>query len=128
VRHFGWEYFIRISKNEGIYPSSSRFDFDLRRTVIHDFFSSDWCVFFCVLLNPVQDLLFSILVEGDVLSSLSRIVQPMREGRLGTGVWAVECSGQCSHGDWDIIARFCNIPRECDLLASKQAVENPIPL
>jgi hypothetical protein len=58
---------IRMPMNEGIYQSSSRFDLELRRTIIHDFCSRDWCVLFCVLLNPVEDLLFMISVEGDIL-------------------------------------------------------------
>jgi hypothetical protein len=102
-----------VPKNEGIYPSSSKFDLDLRRTIMHDFSSCDWCVLFCVLLNPVEDLLFTILVEGDMLSSLSRFVQPMGEGRLDTGWWTAECSRQCINGDWDIVMRYCNIPHEC---------------
>jgi hypothetical protein len=35
--------------------------------------------------NPIEDLLFTILVEGGVLSSLSGLVEPIREGRLDTG-------------------------------------------
>jgi hypothetical protein len=60
------DYLIGMSKNEGICSSSSRFDFDLRRPIIHDFSSHDSCLFFCVLLNPVEDLLFTLLVDGDM--------------------------------------------------------------
>jgi hypothetical protein len=60
---------IRWPKNEGIYPSSSRFDLKLRLSIIHDFSTRERCVLFRVLVNPVEELLFTILVEGDVLSS-----------------------------------------------------------
>jgi hypothetical protein len=110
---------IRMPKNEGIYPSSSRSDFKLRCIIIHDFSFRHWCVFFWVLLNPVEDLLFTILVEGDMLSSLPRFVQPMREGRLDTRSWTVECSCRCINGDWDIVTRFCNILRESNPVISK---------
>jgi hypothetical protein len=105
---------IRMPKKEGIYQSSSRCDIDLRRTIIHDFSSRDWCVLFCVLLNSIEDLLFTILIEGDILSWLPRFVQPMREGRFDTGSWTGECSRQCVNGDWDIVTRLCNIFHECD--------------
>jgi hypothetical protein len=64
----------RMPKNEGICLSSSRFDLELRRTIIHDFSSRDWCILFCVLLNPVEDLLFTILVHGDMFFSLPQFV------------------------------------------------------
>jgi hypothetical protein len=99
---------IRTSKTEGFYPSSSRVDLKLRCTIIHDFSSRDWRVFFCILL-----------IDGNMLSSLSPLVQPVREGRLDTGSWAVECSRQCIDGYWDIVTRFCNIHHECFWLASQ---------
>jgi hypothetical protein len=105
---FCFDDLIRIPKDEGIHPSSSRFDLKLRRTIIHDFFSRDWCVLFCVLVNPVEILLCTILIEGDMLSSLPRCVQPMREGRVDTRSWTGEYSGQCINGDWDILTRLCN--------------------
>jgi hypothetical protein len=37
---------------------------------------------FCALSNPAQDLLLTISVEGDMLSSFSGLAQPVREGRL----------------------------------------------
>jgi hypothetical protein len=74
--------------------------------MIHDFVACDWGVFFCVLLNPVEDFLLTILVEGNLLSSWTGIVQPVREGRLDTGSWTVECYRQCIIGDWDIGTRF----------------------
>jgi hypothetical protein len=107
------------SKNEGIYPLSSKFDLKFRCNIIHSFSSRDWCVFFCVLSNPVEDLLLTIFVKGDMLSSLSGLVQPVRESHLDTRSWTVECSHQRINGDWDIVAGFCNILHECNLLASK---------
>jgi hypothetical protein len=87
--------------------------------MIRDFSSRDWCVSFCVLPNPVEDLLLMILVDGDILSSLSSIVQPVHDGRLDTRSWAVECSRQCIDRDWDIVTRFCNMLHECNLQASR---------
>jgi hypothetical protein len=108
-----------MSKNEGICRASSRFDLELRRTIIQEVSSRDWCVLFSVLLNSVEDLLFTISVEGDMLSRLPPFIQPMREGSLGTEWWTVECSRQRINGDWDIVTRFCLILHECNLLASK---------
>jgi hypothetical protein len=104
---------IRMPENECVYPSSIIFDLELRRTIIHDFFSRDWCVFFCVLLNLVEHLL------RDMLSSLPRFVQPMHQGQLDRGSWTVKCSRQCIDGDWDMVARFCNILHEFNLVVSK---------
>jgi hypothetical protein len=123
------DYCVRMSKSEGIYHSSSRFDLELRRTIIHDFSSRDWCVLFCVLFNPLGDLLFTILVQGDMLSSLPTFIQPMREGRLDTKSWTFECSHQCIDRDWYIITRFCNIHHKCNLMASKfKSSTNRVPL
>jgi hypothetical protein len=113
---------MRMRRNEGIDQSSSSFDLELRRTIIQDFSSRDWCVLFCVLLNQVEDLLFTILVDGDRLSSscvLPRFAHPMRDGRLDTRSWTDECSRQCINGDGDIVTRFCNILHECNLVVSK---------
>jgi hypothetical protein len=108
-----------MSKNEEIDQCSSKFAFLLNCTIIHDFSSHDWCIFFCILLHSLEDLLLTILVEGDMLSSLSGLIQPVREGRLDTGSWAIEWSSQCIDGDWDIVTRFCNVLHRCNLLVSK---------
>jgi hypothetical protein len=68
-----------MSKNDGIHPASSKFDLKLRCTIIHDFYSRGWCIFLGVLPNPVEDLLLTNFIEGDMLSSFSGIVQPMRK-------------------------------------------------
>jgi hypothetical protein len=65
---------IQMSKNEGIHQSSGKFHLEFSRAMIHDFCFRDWCVLFRVLSNPVGDLLFPILVEGDMLSSLPGLV------------------------------------------------------
>jgi hypothetical protein len=38
----------------------------------------------------IEDLLFTISIEGRMLSSLSGLVQPMCEGRLDTGSWNLQ--------------------------------------
>jgi hypothetical protein len=58
---------------------------------------------FCVLSNPVEDFLFTILLEGDMLSSLSAMVHPVCEGRLDTKSWTVECSRQPIDEDCAIV-------------------------
>jgi hypothetical protein len=65
---------IQMSKNEGIHLSSGKFNLEFRRTMIHDFCFRDWCVLFRVLSNPIEALLFPILVEGGMLSSLPGLV------------------------------------------------------
>jgi hypothetical protein len=102
----------RVSKNEGICQYSSKFDLELSCRIIHDFCFRDWYVFFCVLWNPVEDLMRAIFIEGDMLSSLSWIVQPVRRGRLDMGSWTVEFSRQRINRDWDLVTRFCNILHE----------------
>jgi hypothetical protein len=94
---FLWEAFhlggvIQISKSEEMHPSLGEFDLEFSRAIIPDFSSRECCVVFCVLSNPVEDLLFTILVEGRMPSSLPRFVQPIREGRLDTESSTVECS------------------------------------
>jgi hypothetical protein len=64
-------------------------------------------------------LLFTILVEGGMLSSLPWFLEPLGPGRLHTGSWTVESSHQHIDGDWYIVTRFCNILRVCNLIISK---------
>jgi hypothetical protein len=87
--------------------------------MIHDFCFRDWYVLFRVLLNPIEDLLFALLVEGGILSSLPGLVSPMRQGRLQAGSWTIESSRQRIDGDWYIVTRFCNIVHVCYLMAPK---------
>jgi hypothetical protein len=109
----------RMSKNKLIYQSSIESDLKLSYAIIHDFSSRERCVIFCVLSSPVKALRLRILVDGDMHSSLSGLVQLGREGRLATRSWAVECSRQCIDRDWDIVTRFYNILHESELLLSK---------
>jgi hypothetical protein len=98
-----------MSKNEGIHSSSGKFHFEFSPAMIRDFCFRGWCVLFPVLSNPVEDLLFPILEEVGMLSSLPGLVEPMRQGRLHTGPWVVESSPQRIDGDWYIVTRFGNI-------------------
>jgi hypothetical protein len=68
------DHVIEISKNEGIHPSSGKLDLEFSRAMIHDFCFRDWCVLFRVRSNSVEDLLFQILAEGSMLSSLPWLV------------------------------------------------------
>jgi hypothetical protein len=54
----------------------------LARTVIFDFRFADWWAFFGVLLNPIENLLFTVLTKGGLLPSLSWRLQAMRECRV----------------------------------------------
>jgi hypothetical protein len=74
VGRFRLDDVIQMSKNEGIYPSSGKFDLEFSRAMIHDFCFRDWCVLFRILSNPVEDLLSPILVEGGMVSSLPGLV------------------------------------------------------
>jgi hypothetical protein len=77
AQYFLFGSLTRMSKNESIFPSSSKFDQELRGTIIHDFSFRDWRVLFCVLPNLIEDLPFTISIEGGVFSSLSGLVQPL---------------------------------------------------
>jgi hypothetical protein len=110
---------IQMSKNEGIHRSSGKSDLEFSRVMIHDFRFRDWCVLFRVLSSPIEDLLFPILLEGGMPSSLPGLVWLMRQGRLHTGSWVIAYSRQRVDGDWYIVARFCNILHVCSLMPSK---------
>jgi hypothetical protein len=73
-----------MSKDSEIYRASSKFDLEFSRSVIHDSCCREWHVSFCVLSNPVEHLPFTTLIDGDMLSSLCGLVQPVREGRWDT--------------------------------------------
>jgi hypothetical protein len=118
-----------MSKNKGIHPSSGKFHLEFSPAIIHDSCFRDWYVLFRVLSNPVEDLLFPILVEGGMLSSLPGLVQPIRRGRLHTGSWTIEISRQRIDDDWYIVTRFCNIVHVSYLMAPEiRVVGNPGPL
>jgi hypothetical protein len=76
----------------------------------------------CVVLRsvqPIEELLFTILIARGLLSPVSRLVQPVHEDRLDTRSWTIECFRHCIHGDCDIITRFCDMPHICKRLTSK---------
>jgi hypothetical protein len=74
---------------------------------------------FGILPDPIEDLPFAIVIEPVVLSAVSGLVQPAGEGRLDAASWTIECPRWGINGGWDIVARFCEILHECDLLASE---------
>jgi hypothetical protein len=47
-------------------------------------------VLFDLMPNPIEDLPFALVIEGEMLFAVSRAVPPVREGRFDTGVWTVE--------------------------------------
>jgi hypothetical protein len=69
----------------------SKIKLELGCAIMHDFMFRDGRVLFCLLPNPIEDLLFTILIEGDTLSSVSGMVPPVHEGQLDTGSWTIEC-------------------------------------
>jgi hypothetical protein len=72
----------------------------------------------CVLSNSIEDVLFTSVVEGGMLSSLAELVQPVPQGGLDRESWTIEFSRQRIDTDWYIETRFCNIPHVCSLMAS----------
>jgi hypothetical protein len=77
------------------------------------------------LFNPIEDLPFAILIERDMLSSASGLVHAGHKGRLDMESWTIECFHQCINGDWDFVARFCDIPHECNLGRQKSRPDCP---
>jgi hypothetical protein len=74
---------------------------------------------FGVLPNQIDDLPFAIVIESNMLSSLSWRIHPMFEGGFNTGSWEIQCFRQGIHGYCDIGTRFRDIPHRCDLVTSK---------
>jgi hypothetical protein len=46
----------------------------------------------CVLPNSIEDVLFTIVVEGGMLSLLPELVQPVPQGGLDRESWTIEFS------------------------------------
>jgi hypothetical protein len=95
-----------------------------------DFLFVDWCAFFGVLLNPIENLLFRMLIKSWMLPSLSRRLQAMRECRVPS----VECRTPIAHDlvdtrmpcprqrigrDRNIMFPFCDVINISNLLASE---------
>jgi hypothetical protein len=72
----------------------------------------------CILSNSIEDVLFTIVVEGGMLSSLPKLVQPVPQGGLDRKSWTIEFSRQRIDTDWYIGTQFCNVPHVCYLMAS----------
>jgi hypothetical protein len=60
-----------------IFPSSGEFDLGFSCTAIHNSFPRDWHVLSCVLSSSNEEVLFTIVIEGGMLSSLPELVQPV---------------------------------------------------
>jgi hypothetical protein len=96
--------------------------------MLHNFCFRDCCVLFCVLSNPVEDLIFTILVEARMLSSLPALVQSMHQSRLDRESRTVECFRHRIDGDSYIGTPFCYIPHLCSLRESKfESSETRVP-
>jgi hypothetical protein len=85
--------------------------------VIFDLRFTDWCALFGVLLNPVENLLFTMVVKSGLLSSLSWQLESMRECRLHRASWAVEYPHQRIDRDRKLVFPFCDITNTRNLLA-----------
>jgi hypothetical protein len=93
-RHFA--YFLTTEDS----PSSGEFDLGFSCAVIHSFSPRDWHVLSCVLSNSIEEVLFTIVVEGGTLSSLPKRAQPLQQGGLDRESWAIEFSRQRIDTDW----------------------------
>jgi hypothetical protein len=82
------------------------------------------------LLNPAENLLFTIGVKSEMSPSLSWRLQSMRECRLHRISWEVECSHQRIDRNRNVVFPFCDITkinhllaRELELLESRVSAE-----
>jgi hypothetical protein len=110
---------VGMTKNKRIHPAASDSNFQLALTVIFDLHFADWCSLFGVLLNPVEKVMFTMMVNTGMLPSLSQQLQSMLECRLHRTSWAVECSGQRIDRDRNLLFPFCDITNIKNLLASE---------
>jgi hypothetical protein len=115
--HF--EDFARMATNERIHPAATDWNFYLSSAVILYFCFPDWCTLLDFLLNPVENLLFTIGVKSEMLPSLSWQLQSMRECRLQRTSWAIECSHQRIDRNRNVLFSFCDITNLKNLLAPK---------
>jgi hypothetical protein len=63
--------------------------------------------------------MFTISIDGGILSSVSGLVQPVHKSRLDMKSCTIECPCSCIDGDCDIVTPFCDIHHECNLLTSE---------
>jgi hypothetical protein len=68
--------------------------------------------------NSSEDMLFRIMVEGGMLSSLSELIQPMPQDGLDRESWTIEFSRQRIDTNRHIGTQFCNVPHVCYAMAS----------
>jgi hypothetical protein len=80
-RHFA--YFLTT---EDIPPSSGEFDLGFSWAIIHNFSPRDWHVLSCVLSNSIEDVLFTIAIEGEHAFLVARARPARATGRLGQGI------------------------------------------
>jgi hypothetical protein len=78
-----------------------------------------WHDLSCVLSNSIEDVLFTIMVEGGMLSSLPELTQPVPQGGLDRESCTIEFFRQRIDTDWYAWTRFCNVPHVCSLMASR---------
>jgi hypothetical protein len=71
---------------------------------------------YCFLSSSIEDVLFTIVVEGGMLSSLPKLVQPVPLGGLDRESWTIEFSRQRIDTDWYIWTRFRNVPHICSVM------------
>jgi hypothetical protein len=116
---FHFDDFVGMAKNKRIHPAARDWNFQLTRTVIFDLRFADWCALFGALLNPVEDLLFTMVVKSGMLPSLSWSIQSMRECPLHRTSWAVECPRQRIGRNRNLVFPFCDITNRSNLLASE---------
>jgi hypothetical protein len=69
--------------------------------------------------NSLEDLLFTIVVEGGMLSSLPKLVQSVPQSNKDRESWTIEFSRQRIDTDCYIGTRFCHVPHLCSLMASE---------
>jgi hypothetical protein len=68
---FRFEDLVRMEKNEQTHPATSDWNFQLSSAVILYFGFPDWRALFGFLLNPGENLLFTIGLKSEMLPSLS---------------------------------------------------------
>jgi hypothetical protein len=98
-----------MATNERVHLAASDWNFRLASRVISDLHFADWYALFVVLLNPVENLLFTMVVMRAMLPSLSWQLQSIRECRLHRTSWTVECPHQCIDRDRNLVFPFWDV-------------------
>jgi hypothetical protein len=108
-----------MAKNERIHQAASDWNFQLSNAVILYFCFPDWCALFGFLLNPVENLLFTIGIKSGMLPSLSWRLQSLGKCRLHRISWAVERPRQRIDRNRNIVLPFGDIANRKNVLASE---------